>query len=136
MSCVWRSSRSFYMPYEIVKLWESCVLSETMKVYINSFNFHQSKPIKMSCFIVFHLVIQCPVLLIYINHLFAKNNGCLFFNLIICNCAFDTLCKWLTPLCHYNSSWLTPSVQVPCGPSEPEWLIIARVRKSFLCIQH
>lgn len=43
MSCVWRSSRSFYMPYVIVKLWESCVLSETMKAYNNSFNFHQSK---------------------------------------------------------------------------------------------
>lgn len=30
----------------------------------------------MSCFTVFYLVIKCHVLLIYINHLFAKNNGC------------------------------------------------------------
>ena len=30
----------------------------------------------MSCFTVIYLVIKCHVLLIYINHLFAKNNGC------------------------------------------------------------
>ena len=53
-----------------------CSLSATIKAHINSFHFHQSKAMKMSCFTIFYLVITCLILLKYVSHLFAKNDKC------------------------------------------------------------
>ena len=51
-------------------------LSATIRAHINSFYFHQSKAMEMSCFTIFYLVIKCPILLKYVSHLFAKNDEC------------------------------------------------------------